>query len=78
MLWVARDWTVVSGSFGVQYRMLDAPSAPQTAQTVSGTLGGYAGPSWASRMSFQPGCWQVTGRLLDMSLSFVVQVERGA
>jgi hypothetical protein len=43
--------------------------------TVHGTLGGYDGPSWASRMAFQAGCWHVTGRVLDASLSFVVQVE---
>jgi hypothetical protein len=73
MPWVAR----VGGRFTVQYRMLDLASAPATAQTVPGTLTGYDGPSWASRMSFQPGCWQITGRLLDVSLSFVAQIVRG-
>jgi hypothetical protein len=73
--WVGRVWE--GGPLSVQYRMLDPPSAPLNAQVVSGTLGGYDGPSWASRMSFQPGCWQITGRLWDMSLSFVVQVELG-
>jgi hypothetical protein len=38
---------------------------------------GYDGPSWASRMSFQPGYWRITGHLLDASLSFVVQVAGG-
>ena len=73
--WVGRGWE--GGPLSVQYRRLDPPSAPVTAGVVSGTLGGYDGPSWASRMSFQPGCWQITGRLWDVSLSFVVQVELG-
>jgi hypothetical protein len=29
-----------------------------------------------SQMGFEPGCWQITGRLGDVSLSFVVQVVR--
>lgn len=73
-IWVAKQW--LSG-LAVHYRMLDPPSAPVTAQVVSGTLSGYDGPSWASRMSFQPGCWQISGRLGDVSLSFVVQVMLG-
>jgi hypothetical protein len=57
--------------------MLDPLSPPLTAGVVSGTLSGYAGPSWASRLSFQPGCWQISGRLGDVSLSFIVQVMLG-
>jgi hypothetical protein len=56
--------------------MLDEAAAPAVAQAVPGTLMGYDGPSWASRMDLQPGCWKITGRLLDVSLSFVVQVLR--
>jgi hypothetical protein len=74
--WVGRGWE--GGPLKVVYRRLDPPSAPLTASVVSGTLGGYDGPSWASRMSFQPGCWQISGRLWDVSLSFVVQVELGS
>ena len=29
-------------------------------------------------MSFEPGCWQISARLSDVSLSFVAQVERGS
>ncbi|MBA3376404.1 MAG: hypothetical protein H0U00_11445 [Actinobacteria bacterium] len=72
-IWIAKE----SGLFRVRYWMLDPPSSPVTAQVISGTLSGYDGPSWASRMSFQPGCWQITGRLGDVSLSFVVQVMLG-
>lgn len=74
--WVATQGR--SSLFTVRYQMLDGNSEVRVAQTVSGTLMGYDGPSWASRMSFEPGCWQITGRVLDVSLSFVVQVERGA
>jgi len=75
MFWVAKRG--VSGSFFVNYRMLEPPSAWVDSVTVRGSLGAYDGPSWASRMSFEPGCWQITGRVLDVSLSFVVQVVRG-
>lgn len=74
-VWVAEQW--VSESLAVHYRMLDPASAPLTARVGSGTLTGYDGPSWASRMSFQPGCWQITGRRRDVTLSFVVQVALG-
>jgi len=74
-IWVAKECG--SGPLTVNYRTLDTPSAPITAPVVSGTLSGYDGPSWASRMSFQPGCWQISGRLGDVSLSFVVQVVLG-
>lgn len=73
-IWVAKEW---GRTLSVNYRTLDTPSAPITAPVVSGTLSGYDGPSWASRMSFQPGCWQISGRLGDVSLSFVVQVVLG-
>jgi hypothetical protein len=75
MIWVAKD----SGLFRVRYWPLDTPSSPVTAQVVSGTLVGYDGTSssWASRMSFQPGCWQIAGRLGDVSLRFIVQVVLG-
>jgi hypothetical protein len=74
-IWVGKGWD--SGSLRVRYQMIRPPSAPITATVVSGTLSGYNGPSWASRISFQPGCWQITGRLGDASLSFVVQVVLG-
>jgi hypothetical protein len=57
----------------VWYWTLDPPSAPLTART--GTLTG-SDPTM-SQMSFEPGCWQITGRLGDVSLSFVVHVVRG-
>lgn len=71
MRWLASPG--VSGPLTVWYRLLDPPSAPLTART--GTLNGS--DSTMSQMSFEPGCWQITGRLDDVSLSFVVQVMLG-
>ena len=71
MLWVGRR---SSTSLDVEYRRLDVPSAARAAVTIPGTLSGYNGPSWASRMYFQPGCWFVSGHTNDASLSFVAFV----
>lgn len=76
MFWIGKNWSL-EGSFGVWYRLIDPSSTPVSADTVSGSLHGYDGPSWASRMSFEPGCWQITGRIADVSLGFVVDVVRG-
>ena len=74
MLWIAKDGT--GGRLMVQYRMFDPPSAPFTART--GWLSEYDRPNGTmSQMQFDPGCWQITGRAGDLSLSFVVQVTRG-
>lgn len=75
MFWVAKQGA--GGLFRVSYRMLETPAEALEADTVSGSLGGYAGPSWASRMSFEPGCWRIAARVFDVSLSFVAQVVRG-
>ena len=73
-IWLARG---VEGELQVQYRRLDPPFEPIIATTIAGTLSIWDGPSWASRMYFQAGCWQVTGRVGDVSLSFVVKVVVG-
>jgi hypothetical protein len=70
-IWLARG---VEGDLHVQYRRLDPPFKPIIATTIAGTLSSWDGPSWATRMYFQAGCWQVTGRVADVSLSFVVKV----
>lgn len=73
MLWVGRGSVF---NLAVEYRRVDVPSPSRAAETVRGTLSGYNGPSWASRMYFQPGCWLVSGRTGNGSLSFVVLVVR--
>lgn len=61
----------------VRYELLDSSEPPLNAETIAGQLGGYSGPSWASRMHFTIGCWKITGRVDDVSLAFVVQVVAG-
>ena len=75
MFWVARQG--VFGTFSVSYRRVDQPSDQIDATTVRGSLGGYSGPSWASRMSFEPGCWRIDAHVFDVDLSFVAEVVRG-
>lgn len=75
MFWVARPG--LAGLFRASYRRLDPDSPWTRAETVTGTLSGFEGPSWASRMSFEPGCWHIEARVSDVSLGFVTEVVRG-
>lgn len=58
----------------VRYELLDSSERQLNAEVIPGQLGGYSGPSWASRMHFTLGCWKITGRVDDLSLAVVVQV----
>jgi len=65
-------------SLAVRGERLDAPSPPMK---VLGVNWGYAssGPgakgSWASAVKFpSEGCWRISGRVQDISLSYVVKV----
>jgi hypothetical protein len=60
----------------VRYERLDSSDPPRNAETIAGQLGGYSGESWASRMYLSIGCWRVTGRVGDASLTFIVEVAR--
>ncbi len=71
MLWVGRR---TNTELEVEYRRLDVPSPPRSAVTILGRLSGYDGPSWASRMYFQPGCWFVSGHTENASLSVILLV----
>jgi len=73
MSWVARG---TPASLAVRYQRIDVATAPTTASTGRGTLAGFSGLSWASRMFYSEGCWKVTGRIGDVALSFVVEVQR--
>lgn len=64
-----------AGSCAVRYRRLDTTSDWIKATVIAGSLPHYTGPSWASRMAFQPGCWEVRGRVEDVTLSFIIRVE---
>jgi hypothetical protein len=73
MLWVGGS---VRDTLRVAYRRLEVSAPAIRAVTVAGTLSGYNGPSWASRMYFDPGCWEITGRVGNASLSLVLAVAR--
>ena len=75
MFWIARKG--LFGTFSVTYRRIDVPSDTIRATTVSGSLNGFGGPSWASRMTFEPGCWEIWARVDDVNLGFVADVVRG-
>lgn len=71
-LWAARP---TFGRLAVALTRLDAPAPALNVETVSGSLAGWNGPSWAARMRFpSPGCWLVQGRVEDVTLSYVVEV----
>ena len=73
MIWVAAS---AERPLEVSYRRIAGSGEETRAESIRGTLSGFAGPSWASRMYFSEGCWRVTGRIGDISLSFVVEVVR--
>jgi hypothetical protein len=74
MIWIAAG--LGGRRLVVRYERLDSADPPRNAETITGQLSGYLGPSWASRMYFTVGCWKVAGRVDDVSVTFVVQVVR--
>jgi hypothetical protein len=67
--------TSVSGTFVVEGRRLDGPAPPMWADNATGQL--IAPGFHATALIFPtPGCWEVTGRVGDASLTFVVNVEK--
>lgn len=75
MRWFARSG--LPGTFSVRYWKLDGPSAILVARAGSFGYSYGAVRSTMSQMSFAVGCWRIVGRLRNVSLSFVVQVESG-
>jgi hypothetical protein len=75
MLWIARPG--VFGAFSVTYRRLDEPSStipsdhrPRVAQRLRWAVVGEP-------ESVEPGCWDISARVDDVSLGFVADVVRG-
>jgi hypothetical protein len=70
--------TGIGGTLSVQGRRIDARSAPMDVLDVNwgyNTSNGRGG--WASAVVFpSEGCWKITGRVEDVSLSYVVKVVR--
>ncbi|MEX2645068.1 MAG: hypothetical protein WD249_02275 [Gaiellaceae bacterium] len=72
LIWSVRPWSV-AGGLAVSVERIGAPARRAFVQTVRGDANNFW--SWAARMYFpSEGCWRVTGRVEDLSLSFVVQV----
>src|SRR5437867_2604131 len=67
-------WRLVGGRLTIEGRRLDKPAPPLGARIPNG----YGGIGFqATSLIFpSPGCWEVTGRVGDKSLSFVTLVEK--
>jgi hypothetical protein len=67
-------WRAASGYLTITGRRLDAPAPPLSAQTAGYGLTGFN----ASGVTFPTeGCWQVTGKVGRVTLTFVTFVIRG-
>lgn len=73
LLWAGKEG--LDGKMVVRYRKLYPPSEWLTTLRTGWFREGYR--VWPSQMDFTPGCWQIVGRIRDVSLSFVVSVVLG-
>jgi hypothetical protein len=73
ILWFAAG---IDGGIAVVAQRLDASAASLRTQAVLGSPAGFRGSgAWADRVWFSSaGCWKLTGRIRDVSLSYVVEV----
>jgi hypothetical protein len=73
ILWFAAG---INGELFVSAQRLDTPASAPRTQSVPGSPPGFRGSgSWASRVWFtSEGCWEVAGRIRDVSLTVVVRV----
>lgn len=66
-------WRGVPGPLRIEGRRLDAPAPPLRARIPAG----YSKAFQATGLIFPtPGCWELTGRVGDASLTFVVAVVK--
>jgi hypothetical protein len=70
--WKLPWWRMIAGDLTITGRRLDAPAPPLTAYVPTG----YGNVGFqASRVTFpSEGCWQVTGKVADTSVTFVTVV----
>jgi hypothetical protein len=67
--------TGIGGVLTVRGRRLDAPSRPLRVLAVRWGYSSTGRGGWASAVVFpSEGCWKLTGRVKDVSLSYVVKV----
>jgi hypothetical protein len=67
-------WRTVRGQLRIEGRRLDAPAPPLRAQIPSGY--GDRGFQATYLIFSTPGCWEVTGRAGEASLTFITKVVR--
>ena len=67
-------WRLRPGRLRLEGRRLDGPAPPLRASLPDGY--GEIGFQSTALIFPTPGCWEVTGRVGDASLTFVTQVER--
>ena len=71
--WIPR--TGLDGTLRVTGQRLDAPSPPMRVLAVTWSYSSAGKGSWASAVVFpSEGCWRLTGRVEDVSLTYVVRV----
>jgi hypothetical protein len=65
----------LTGTLTVRGERLDAPSAPMKVLGVVWGHDSYGRGGWASAVKFpSEGCWRISGRVRDITLSYVVRV----
>lgn len=72
-------WTPngIKGVLTVRGERLDSPSPPMHVRGVHWGYSSTGRGGWASAVQFPTeGCWRITGRVRDVSLTFVVKVVR--
>ncbi len=67
-------WRLVRGRLTIEGRRLDGPAPPLRARIPDGY--GEIGFQSTALIFPTPGCWEVTGRVGDQSLTFVTLVEK--
>lgn len=67
-------WRLGKGQLTIEGRRLDAPAPPMRARIPSGY--GDTGFQSTALIFPTPGCWEVTGRLGQRTLTFVTLVEK--
>ena len=67
-------WRLVRGRLTIEGRRLDGPAPPLRARIPDGY--GEIGFQATALIFPTPGCWEVTGRIADQSLTFVTLVQK--
>jgi len=72
--WLPRDG--FTGRLTVHGERLDARSSPMWVRAVNWGYSSTGKGSWASAVSFPgEGCWRLTGRVGDISITYVLRVR---